>query len=246
MMRAPLSTGKFGWVNKWLLSVHDWLLPPCCVLCGRAGSNGMDLCSSCASELPYIGSACKQCAIPLSRGAVCGACQKRAPGFSDAKAVFLYQEPIDFLVRALKFDQKLYCARLLGELMAEVLVCELADDDLPDVILPVPLHPVRLRQRGFNQALELARPISRRLGVPLAPAVCKRKINTDPQTGMDSTARRRNLKGVFEVSVDSGMSHIAIVDDVMTTGSTVEALAQALKAAGVGRVSVWVCARSDI
>ncbi len=235
-----LSTRKFSGVNKWLCFARHCLLPPGCVLCGRRGAEGLDLCRECAAELPYARLACQRCAIPLPHPGVCGKCQKMPPSFDDARAIFLYQPPVDYLIQVLKFRRKLYSARLLGELMAEHLICA----KRPEAIVPVPLHSARLRQRGFNQALELARPLSRALGVPLMPQLCQRRFDTASQTGMDARARCRNLKGAFSVSGVAGLSHVAIVDDVMTTGSTVEMLALTLKRGGVARVSVWVCARS--
>lgn len=231
-------------VNHWLKSVHDWLLPATCVLCDRAGVAGRDLCHGCAGELPYIDSACERCAIPLPQAGVCGQCQQSPPAFDAARALFHYREPVDQLIKGLKFNSRLHNARLLGELMAERLV--IPGISRPDAIVPVPLHPARLRQRGFNQALELARPIARRLNAPLLPQLCQRLRDTAPQLGQDAKARRRNLKGAFAVADLGGIKHMVIVDDVMTTGSTAELLAQALKRAGVERVELWVCARADL
>ena len=242
MAVGQLSTRKSSRVNDWVSRAHDWLLPPNCVLCGGRGAGGADLCRECANELPYARTACRCCAIPLPQEGVCGKCQKIPPSFDDARAVFLYREPVDHLIHVLKFNQKLYSARLLGDLMAE----HLASMQPPDVIVPVPLHSGRLRQRGFNQALELARPISKALGVPLALRLCTRQLDTAPQTGMDAKSRRRNLKGAFAVSEVLDALHVAIVDDVMTTGSTVEILAQILKRAGAMHFSVWLCARVDL
>jgi len=239
-----LSTGKFRQVNHWLESVHEWLLPSCCVLCGRAGQPGRDLCVACAGELPYLKTACCGCAIPLPHVGICGQCQQKPHCFDNAWAAFDYQSPIDHLIQALKFNGKLYSARLLGKLMAERIA--MAGLDLPQLLLPVPLHSARLRQRGFNQALELARPLAREFDLPMEPDLCRRLRPTPAQTGLDAKARRRNLKGVFELVPMPGVSHVTIVDDVMTTGSTAETLAKALKRGGVERVDVWVCARAAL
>jgi ComF family protein len=243
MAGGRLSTSKIHKVNNWLQLVHDWLLPPACVLCGREGHDGRDLCRACAAELPYLETACRRCAIPLPQAGICGRCQQKSPTFDVAHAVFDYSPPVAQLIQRLKFNGKLYNARLLGGLMAERLAA--AQVELPELIVPVPLHTARLRERGFNQALELARPLARGLGVPLAAGLCRRRQATAPQTGLDARARRRNLKGAFEVCGTSA-GHVALVDDVMTTGSTVEVLARALKRAGVGRVDVWLCARAAL
>ena len=228
-----LSTEKFRHVNQWLKSAHNWLLPANCVLCGRAGKNGRDLCHDCAAELPYLKAACRRCAIPLPQAGICGQCQQSSPSFDAAYAVFDYQPPLAQLIQGLKFNGKLYNARLLGGLMAEHF--GQIDIGLPELIIPVPLHSARLRERGFNQALELARPLARAFDLPLSWDSCRRTRSTTPQTGLDARTRRKNLKGAFEMVKPVAARHVAIVDDVMTTGSTVEMFAQALKRAGVGQ-----------
>jgi ComF family protein len=244
MAGRQLSTEIFPRVNKWIKYGHDWLLPPVCVLCGRAGSEGHDICHACAAELPWLQNGCRRCAIPLPQEGICGACLKKPPAFDSAFAAFEYDAPADSLIQGLKFNARLYNARLLGEVMARRL--QECGVERPQLLIPVPLHARRLRERGFNQALELARPLARTLELPLRPEICRRLRATPPQTGLDAKARRRNLKGVFEVKPIAGISHVAIVDDVMTTGSTVGAMARALKRAGVARVDVWICARAPL
>ena len=244
MADERLSTRKFQQVNNWLLRAHDWMLPPSCVLCGRAGVGGRDLCSGCVAELPYIQSSCARCAIPLPQAGTCGRCQQNVSSFDLVYATFSYQPPIAQLIQGLKFNSQLYNARLLGELMAENLSSQHVE--LPDALIPVPLHAARLRERGFNQALALARPIAKKLALPLAAGCCQRVRSTSAQTGLDAKARRRNLKGAFELVRKLDVTHVAILDDVMTTGSTVEILASTLKQAGVERVDVWLCARAAL
>ena len=217
-------------------------MPAVCVLCGRPGEGDRDLCSDCEVELPYISTSCRRCAIPVPADGLCGQCQQYPPSFDAATAVFHYAEPLDHLIQGLKFNSQLYNARLLGHLMAERL--KIHNVNLPEVVVPVPLHPQRLRERGFNQALELARPIAKSLGIPLEKGLCRRIRATPAQTGLNARERRRNLKGAFEVRPLSGIKHVAIVDDVMTTASTAEVLAAALKQVGVEQVDVWVCARA--
>jgi ComF family protein len=173
--------------------------------------------------------------------AVCGQCQQQPPPFDRVLSPFLYQTPVDHLILQLKFSQRLEMARLLGELMARWLEPRL--DSRPDEIIPVPLHPRRQRTRGFNQALELARPIARHLQLPLNTRSCQRQRYTAPQTGLDATARARNVKKAFQIKGPLGR-RIALVDDVMTTGQTMQALAKALRKAGAEEVEVWVCARA--
>lgn len=156
--------------------------------------------------------------------------------------MFDYASPVDHLIHRLKFRGALACGRLLGTLLATGLA-DRVRDDLPQCIVPVPLHRSRLAVRGYNQAMELARPVARRLGVPLDPYCCTRRRATMEQSALDAADRAANLRGAFVVSRCPG-DDIAIIDDVMTTGHTVAALALALRQAGVGRIRVWVCARA--
>ena len=152
-----------------------------------------------------------------------------------------YQSPGDHLLQKLKFNGRLEMARVLGELMAHWLesVCE----QLPDIVIPVPLHQDRLRERGFNQAIELALPIARHLGLPMDIRSCIRTKTTAPQSDLSRKARIKNVKDAFEV-VRPVSGHVAIIDDVMTTGSTAHELARTLRQAGATRVEAWICARA--
>lgn len=237
-------------VNKWtninqLRNVALWL-PPVCVLCGDAGAQGRDLCSPCRHDLPWSDFGCARCGLPLSgfaaRQALCGQCQTRPPAFERCLAPFRYEPPLDRLLQRLKFQGRLEMARLLGSAMADWLLANAAVS-APDHLIPVPLHAARLRERGFNQALELARPIARRLGVRPDTQSCRRIQATAPQSDLSRKARRKNIKGAFEV-VRPVRGEVVIVDDVMTTGSTAHELAKTLLRAGAERVSVWVCARA--
>lgn len=214
-----------------------------CVLCGGDARRGGLLCNPCRVDLPCIRECCARCATPLAVAGLCGHCQRHPPPYHHVHAVFSYQAPVDFLIQRMKFGQRLGYARLLGELMAESLVRE---QDLPGLIIPVPLHRGRLRQRGYNQALELARPVAKALGVMLDCRSCVRTRATASQVTLDAALRRRNVKGAFDLVRPPGHRHVAIVDDVMTTGSTVAELANLLRRAGIGRVDVWVCARAAV
>lgn len=169
----------------------------------------------------------------------CGACLRRPPPQALTRAAFVYRPPLDRLLPRAKFHGDLASARVLARLMAR----ELADAERPQALVPVPLHRDRLRRRGYDQALELARPLARALALPLRDDLLHRVRATAPQSRLASPQRRRNLRGAFAVRAAELPSHIALVDDVMTTGATVEAAATALRRAGVARVDVWVCAR---
>ncbi len=171
---------------------------------------------------------------------MCGSCLKQPPPYERCIAPLRYCHPVDHLLTRLKFHEKLAIARLLGELMAEWL----EPDEPPDLLIPVPLHPGRLRERGYNQALELARPIGKRLGIPVDLRHCRRTVPTAPQSGLDAKRRRANLRNAFSVANALKGKDVAIVDDVVTTGHTVAELARTLRKAGVGRIEVWACARA--
>ncbi len=229
-------------VNQWLNIAHNWLSPATCLLCGGCGVGGRDLCMACLDDMPSQAVACCHCATPLTQAGVCGSCQQCLPAYHKVIAPFIYRYPLNQLIPALKFSSQLHIARLLGTLMvAEVLRSE---TDLPELLLPVPLHPCRLRQRGYNQALELAWPIAQQLGIAVDYRSCQRRRDTEPQSGLAADARKRNLRDAFDLVRPLSVGHVAIIDDVMTTGCTVDALSQRLLLAGVSRVDVWVCARA--
>ena len=244
-MRRPVNFGVRPRVDRCVGSLVDsvgaLLWPPRCLLCGAPGDGGRDLCAACAGALPWNGRACARCALPLPAPApACGRCLAAPPPVHATCAAFLYGFPLDRLLPRLKFHQGLAAGRLLAQLAADA--CARAPR--PDAIVPVPLHRDRLRQRGYDQALELARPVAQALGLPLREDLLRRRKATAPQSRLDAAARRRNLKGAFEVVARSPPpQHVALFDDVMTTGATVHAAARALRCAGVQRVDAWVCAR---
>nr|WP_295381155.1 ComF family protein [Pseudoxanthomonas sp.] len=226
-------------VDNWLRSLSRVLLPPRCLICRESGGNGLDLCGRCFDCLPWNLSACDRCALPLPVPGCCGRCLRRPPPVEATCAVFLYGAPVDRLLPRLKFHHDLAAGRLLAELMTP----SLATQPRPRALIPVPLHRERLRRRGYDQALELARPLARRLDLPLLPRALRRIHNTAPQSELDARARRRNLRAAFQAGPAPLPDHVALVDDVMTTGQTLHAAALALRRAGVARVDAWICAR---
>jgi len=171
---------------------------------------------------------------------LCGDCQHEPSPLQETRAVFDYAFPLDRLLPRLKFHGDFAAGRVLARGMAE----RLADAPRPDAIVSIPLHRARLRQRGYDQALELARPIARALRLPMQGQLLQRRKATTAQSRLDADARKRNLHDAFVVAdLGSLPSHVALVDDVMTTGATLHAAASALRAAGVERVDAWVCAR---
>ncbi len=228
--------------NRRNTSWQSCLFPTVCALCEGGGQPGRELCSGCERDLPVVAVSCWQCGAPLSMPGLCGRCQQHPPAFTRIVVTYHYLPPVDSLLKQLKFGGKLQLARLLGELMADRIMRENAV--LPEVILPVPLHVSRLRERGFNQALELARPIATRLKVPLDWRHVIRTRATDAQSDLPAALRARNVKGAFSVLKGFTVGRVAVVDDVMTTGHTVNELALTLRRAGVSDISIWVCARA--
>ncbi|WP_184622541.1 ComF family protein [Xanthomonas sp. 3058] len=227
-------------VYRWPRRVLRLLLPSVCLVCAEAGTADRDLCAACRAALPDHGTACPCCAtqLPASDGlAPCGHCLHHPPPLQQVHACFTYRWPVDGLLRRFKFHQDLAAGRLLSELMTE----RCAGLPRPQALVPVSLHRQRLRQRGYDQALELARPLGRALQLPCLPLL-RRVRATAPQSELDAAERQRNLRDAFVVQ-GAVPAHVALVDDVMTTGATLHAAAKELRRAGVQRVDAWVCAR---
>jgi ComF family protein len=227
-------------VDKWLRAASLAVLAPRCLLCGERGGNGRDLCGNCRDGLPWNRSACSRCAIPLPHPAICGICLQSPPPIAETRAAFVYRFPLDRLVPRFKFHHDLAAGRLLAELMAE----GLAGVERPEALIPVPLHATRLRRRGYDQAVELSKALARTLEIPLLVSALSRTRDTAPQSELDASARRRNLNNAFAAPDATALPrHIALIDDVMTTGTTLHAAAKTLRKAGVVRVDAWICAR---
>ncbi len=210
-----------------------------CFLC--RGAAGGVLCAACDADLPRLsGPACPRCALATQDGALCGRCLAHPPAYDETVAALAYAFPADVLVRALKFHSELALAPLLGQLLA----ARLPRGVRVDFLLPVPLSAARLRVRGFNQALEIARHVAATTGCVLAPQLAERSRDTSPQIDLPLTERGRNVRGAFRCMRDLAGADIALLDDVMTTGATLHELAATLKRAGAARVVNWVVART--
>jgi len=230
-------------VNGWPERVHGLIWPPTCVVCGGRGQPpAFDLCAGCESDLPLNQECCDRCALPIA-GTVCGACLLRPPHFDRALVPYRYDFPIDRLIQAHKYGAALEMGRVLGTLLARA-VSRRTSATLPALLIPVPLHPARQRERGFNQATEVARQLRRQLGIAIDPGACVRTRATHDQTQLSARLRRHNMAGAFALRCPLSASHVALVDDVMTTGSTAGELARVLKLAGVQTVEVWSIARA--
>ncbi len=209
-----------------------------CFLC--RGTARDVLCERCDADLPRLGAEhCPRCALASPKGAVCGRCLTQPPAFDATIAALAYRFPADVLVQSLKFHGELALAPFLGKLLSECISSKNAD-----CIVPVPLSAERLRSRGYNQALEIARHVVSTTGARLAPELCQRTRDTPPQMGLPLSGRAKNVRGAFVCPRLIEGAKVAVLDDVMTTGTTLEEIASTLKRAGAARVVNWVVART--
>jgi ComF family protein len=210
------------------------------LLCGAIA--GGDFCPACYRDLPQLpASHCPVCLWPVPTNEICGNCLKKPPAFTRTLAVLRYTFPADALIHALKYQTNLAIAPVLANLFIARLKTM---ETMPDVIVPMPLHPIRLRERGFNQAMEISRTIAKQTGIALLPDGCSRIKHTLPQTGLPWKERQKNIRRAFSCRIDVSGKHVAIVDDVMTTGATLNELAQVLRRRGATEISNWVIART--
>lgn len=232
-----LSNSASALLDKWTAALRS-RLRGCCLLCGgAAGREG--LCASCADDLPWLDEAvCQCCAHPLPEPGICGRCIADPPHYDRVIAACRYAYPLDALIQSYKYRGRLAAAPALAALLAGRI------NKRPDLIVPMPLAAQRLRERGFNQALELARLIGKQLDTAVDARLCIKSRDTAPQTRLPWKARRRNIRGAFVVLGSIEGCHVAVVDDVLTTGATLSELARNLKRAGAASVTGYVVART--
>lgn len=229
-------------VNIWKFLAHT--AGAACPLCA-APADG--ICGHCLATLPFNRHACPRCALPLTGAtaphSLCGECQRRPPPFQRAFAALRYEAPVDDLVGGFKYHRRLALGRALGEILAGFLVEVRGGAGLPELLVPVPASPARLRERGYNQAAELARHLSRRVGVPWSSGLLARRGSSRPQRGLDRDQRQRNLRGSLALEREPPR-RVALVDDVVTTGATAAEASRVLRAGGVELVELWAVART--
>lgn len=209
-----------------------------CILCGALSRDGV-WCKACDADLPRLNAAhCPVCALPSPSAATCGKCLQHMPSFAHTAAAYAYAFPVDKLIQAVKFSEQLALVAQLADALAQQI------DSRPDAIIAMPLHPLRLRERGFNQSLLLAQRLACQLDIPLLRDACERTRNTAPQSSLHWQERGKNMRKAFACTADLNGKHIAIVDDVMTSGASIEELARTLRQAGAEQISAWVVART--
>ena len=210
-----------------------------CLLCGINCEQDC-LCTDCIYELPKLHNSCPRCALPLSQSLICGSCLHHPPEQDASFSLFEYKTPIDRLIADFKYHDKLFLSRLFAEQMAR----KLTNKPLPQLLIPIPLHPRRLRQRGYNQSLELAKILSKQLSIPFCSKSLNRIKDSQPQTSLPYKERAKNIQRAFKVVNTMLPTHIALIDDVLTTGHTANVAAKALRRAGVITIEVWTIART--
>ncbi len=233
-------------VYNWIKKLPDILYPRQCLLCGAPGLYDRDLCSDCNESLPHNHHPCAVCSLPMPTsapyGSICGRCNQQRPEFERCYAALEYDHLTGPLISRLKFNRRLSHAGLLGRLLCDYL--EQQQAPLPQLILPVPLHRQRLRERGYNQALEIGRHVGKHFDLPVSIGLCARTRPTPAQTGLQRKERRKNLRRAFSLNGPVEGMTIALLDDVVTTGTTVNELAILLKSSGASRVDVWAVTRT--
>lgn len=224
-------------------SLRNLLVSRRCLLCHAPLATGdRQLCVGCHADLPWLTRACPGCALPRPDNSLCPDCARHPPLQSRACAAFRFEGPVRQAVLGLKYGAGFAQAHWLGHALAQSVS---TDTDMPpDILLPVPLHHLRLRKRGYNQALELARIVGRELKIQVDWHSLQRTRVTADQIGQSRAARRRNLRGAFAASPQLKGMHVAILDDVMTTGSTLAELARCCRRVGAETVEVWAIARA--
>lgn len=240
----------WAWIRQGLAESVRMLLPPACLLCGRllpANHDKLSFCHPCFSSIDPLNTAhCRCCAQPFpdaTSNHLCSNCLKRPPSFSCVHTAGAYQGSLKDAVQKLKYQNQLTLASPLGQLLCKAIV--LSENGFkPDHLIPVPLHPSRLRQRGYNQALELARPVAEQLGVTINTSLLQRIRKTPQQQGLSATERKSNLRGAFTLTEEVNASRVLLIDDVMTTGETARECSRTLLSGGITEVQVATIGRA--
>lgn len=223
-----------------------------CLLCATPHRERFGLCQACDSDLPRLSAShCPQCALPSPQNhhsataQVCGHCLQSPPAFDRTRALFSYEHPVDAMLQRYKYQHKLHMAEHFASRIAQALTEPARTAQaLPDLMIPMPLHPKRLSERGYNQSLEIARQLHKTLALPFDATSCTRTRLTPPQASLPLKARVKNMKDAFSCARRFDGLRIALIDDVMTTGASLNALAKTIKAAGAAQVECWVIART--
>lgn len=228
--------------QKLLIVSQSLRLPSICTLCNQFHKSRLAVCDPCLDLLIPLGPACQYCAYPLPDAdyLICGRCIKKRPHFDRAFITYQFEEPLRSLLHHFKYYNGLYLSSFLSHLIVQSVQ---NNPSKPQCIIPVPMHPQRIKLRGFNHAAILARSLAKKFQLPCDVTSCQKIINTAPQASLDGEQRQKNLRHAFRTT-KLPFQHVALIDDLLTTGSTANELALTLKQAGVKQVDVWCCART--
>lgn len=225
--------------NNLLNSLFNHLFKQRCLLCTSNEASKLGICGECYKDLPWHNAPqCPQCGLN-SNGLVCGNCLNSPPDFNATHSLFTYDFPLDAMMQSYKYGNKLNIGHIFGQMLSKT-----TDLSTVDIVIPMPMHPSRLKERGFNQALEIAKTITRNCPEKLDLMSTQRQKYTPPQASLPMKERAKNIKGAFKVTTNLNEKRIAIIDDVMTTGASLNELAKTLKQAGASHVECWVIART--
>jgi ComF family protein len=228
------------------MEVNERVLSPpfpgeTCLICRAVLSEERGVCADCLRDLPFIKTSCYTCGIPLPHPGICGDCLIKPIPLDRTVSAFEYRYPVDGLIKKIKYSQALNLIPPLSHILAARIT---RAGPLPEAIIPVPLHPIRLFLRGFNQSAEICKCLNRILDLKYRPRTVNRVRNTLPMFGLSPVDRSINVQGAFELQKIPDFSSVAIVDDVMTSGATAKELSGLLKSAGVAQVDLWSLARA--
>lgn len=227
--------------NKWNV-IKSLRLPAICALCSDYHQRSGAVCHDCHQLFVPLGTTCQQCAclLPDSDFLICGQCIKKKPAFDTVTATYRFEEPLRTLLHQFKYNQSLHLTSSLATMMLQ---CPPPQIDTTECLIPVPMHPKKLQQRGYNQAAELTKRLSCAINKPYQLTQCAKIKNTTAQARLSGKERLNNVRQSFSVK-PTPLKHITLIDDLLTTGSTANELAGLFKKQGVLRISVWCCARA--
>ena len=228
-------------IDRCVKNVLDALYPPRCVLCDRLDRIG--LCAECLNGLDRIEHPCFKCGVSCTGPGPCGRCQAQPPAYDITISPFQYQPPLTVLIHRFKYRRNVALARPLANLLSQEITRR--KYPRPQLLIPVPLHWTRLLWRGFNQSVELARHISSELDIPISRNLVYRNRKTTSQARLPLRQRQHNISNCFELRRPLNAASVAIVDDVVTSGATVNQMSQELRKKGAVHIQIWALLRAE-
>ncbi len=227
-------------INQLCWRTVNSVLPERCCLCLQPDSGGF--CHRCQDILPWIHSSCQRCGKAMTIPGICGQCQNKNIYFDQVVVPFQYKEPVSRHLHQLKYQGQFSIAPSMAKILAAKIIK--SGCAFPDVLIPVPLHPNRLRQRGFNQASLIAQHVGKLLGLPLDRQLVSRIRDTPSQTELNAVEREKNMQDAFAVSPGGRYDSVAVIDDIITSGATINAICGKLRDQNYNQISAWAIAKT--